>query len=333
MLFRYYALQAFPKAERSGSLLTHILPFNNGATNILTVEFRHLRYFVAVGESLSFTRAAEKLHLAQPALSRQIRQLEEELGVRLLNRSKQGVSLTKSGKSFLADAKLVLAHGEQIVKSVQLFERDEKRDLKIGYVADLIYDLLPASIAAFQATFPTIPVHLFDMTCGEQLEALSEGKLDLGFLGSPEVRERRGIKAHPIAAYKTVAALPKKSHLARRSTVKLKDLEPMFFVGISEQGRPGYRKWLTDSCGKAGFRPKVLQEANFDRPVLHAVASGLGVALLPEPVKRLPHDNVVFRPVRPPILTPFWVAWREGTGFSAIEAYVAVVTDYNRRMR
>ncbi|MDQ6765180.1 MAG: LysR substrate-binding domain-containing protein [Verrucomicrobiota bacterium] len=297
------------------------------------MELRHLRYFVAVGEALSFTGAAKKLRLAQPSLSRQIRDLEEELGVRLLDRTTQGTRLTPSGKSFLADARRVLAHGEQIVQAVRRLDRDEKRDLRIGYVADLVYDLLPPSIAAFQAVFPTVPVHLYDMTCGEQLTALSEGRLDLGFLGSPEVEERAGIRARQIAAYKTVAAVSKKNPLARRSVIKLKELEPMFFVGISEQSRPGYRKWLTSNCAKAGYRPKVLQEVDFDRPVLHAVASGLGVALLPAPVKKLPHPDVVFRPVSPPIVTPFWVAWREDVGFPAIEAYVSVVTDFNKRMR
>jgi DNA-binding transcriptional LysR family regulator len=113
----------------------------------LCVELRHLRYFVAVGEELSFTRAAEKLHLAQPSLSRQIQDLEEELGVRLLNRTRQGVSLTNSGKSFLADARRVVSHGEEIMQSVRELDREEKRNLRVGYAPDLMYDLLPSSLA------------------------------------------------------------------------------------------------------------------------------------------------------------------------------------------
>lgn len=297
------------------------------------MELRHLRYFVAVGEELSFTRAAAKLRLAQPSLSRQIRGLEEELGVRLLNRTSQGVSLTVSGKSFLADARRVLAHGEDIVQSVRVLDREEKRDLKIGYVANLVYELLPTSIARFQATFPSVPVHLFDMTCGDQLRALAEGQIDLGFLGSWEVRERRGIKCHPIAEYDTVAAVSKKNPLARKSTVRLKDLEPMFFVGISERSRPGYRRWLTENCAKAGYQPRILQDVELERPVLHAVANGLGVALLPEPATKLPHDDVVFRRVSPPIVTPFWIAWHEDNAYPAVEAFVAIVTDFEKRKR
>ena len=297
------------------------------------MELRHLRYFVAVGEALSFTRAAAKLHLTQPSLSRQIQDLEEEIGVRLLDRSRQGAALTTAGKSFLADARRVLAHGVQIVESVQQLDRQEKRDLNIGYVANLIYDLLPATLTAFQTAFPTVPVHLYDMTCGDQLRALADGRIDVGFVGSWEVNERNGIHARPIAAYKTLAALPKNHHLARRSTVRLKDLEPMFFVGISEQGRPGYRQWLSETCGQAGYKPKVLQEADLDRPVLDAVAGGLGVALLPEPVKKIRHPKVVFRPIKPALVTPFWIAWREENTSAALRAYVDLVEQFGRSMR
>lgn len=297
------------------------------------MELRHLRYFVSVGDALSFTKAARELRVAQPSLSRQIRDLEEELGVTLLNRSRQGVTLTAVGKSFLADARRVIAHAKEIMESVRTLDREEKRGLRIGYVADLVHDLLPASIGTFQATFPAIPVHLFDLTCGEQLSRLEDGRLDLGFVGSPEVVERNGLKAHPVAAYKTLVAVPKQSYLARRSTIKLKELEPMFFVGISETGRPGYRKWLTENCAKAGFRPKVLQEVELDRPVLHAVATGIGVALLPEPAKRLPHANVVFRPISPPVITPFWVAWNDEKTFPEVQEFVKVVTGRGKNAR
>ncbi|CAN5784989.1 LysR substrate-binding domain-containing protein [soil metagenome] len=296
------------------------------------MELRHLRYFVAVAEALNFTRAAAQLRLAQPSLSRQIQDLEEELGVRLLHRSRQGVSLSLAGKSFLADAKRVLAHAAAIVEAVQSLERQEKRELNIGYVASLIYDLLPATLAAFQISFPNVPVHLFDMTCGDQLRALADGKIDLAFVGSWAVRERSGLQSRPIAAYQTVAALPKNHHLARRSTVKLKELEPMFFIGISEQSRPGYRQWLVEICGQAGYRPKVLQEAEFERALLQVVAGGLGIALLPEPVTKIPQPDVVFRPLRPALVTPFWIAWREEDRSPALQAYVDVVAQFDRRL-
>jgi LysR family transcriptional regulator, hca operon transcriptional activator len=119
---------------------------------------RHLRYFVAVPQALSFTKGAEKLHLAQPSLTPQIRDLEEEIGVRLLDRSKGRVSLTPEGQSFLVDAKRVLDLSEEIVESVRHFSRHELAPLNIGYVANLFYDLLPVTLASFQRSFPTVPI-------------------------------------------------------------------------------------------------------------------------------------------------------------------------------
>ena len=141
------------------------------------MELRHLRYFVAVGEALSFTRAGRKLHLTQPSLTRQVKDLEGEIGVRLLERTKQHVSLTAEGRFFLNDAKRVLALSTEIVKSVQQLSHQENPPLNVGYVADLFYDLLPTTLASFRRTFPATGVNLFDMSGGDQLRAITDGKL------------------------------------------------------------------------------------------------------------------------------------------------------------
>jgi DNA-binding transcriptional LysR family regulator len=137
------------------------------------MELRHLRYFVAVAETLSFTKAAENLHTAQPSLSRQIKDLEDELGVRLLNRTKQLVTLTDEGRSFLADAKRVLALAAETVESVRRLHSGEARALNIGYVSNLFYDLLPKTLASFHESFPAVSVNLFDLSCGEQFRLVS----------------------------------------------------------------------------------------------------------------------------------------------------------------
>jgi DNA-binding transcriptional LysR family regulator len=178
------------------------------------MELRHLRYFVSVAEALSFTKAAEKLHTAQPSLTRQIKDLEEELGVRLLNRTKQQVTLTEEGRSFLADAKRLLALAAETVESVRRLHSGEVRALNVGYVSNLFYDLLPRTLTSFRQLFPTVSVNLFDMSCGDQFRALEDGKLDLGFVGLHEPIARRGLEFRTIASYKTVAALPKDNPLA-----------------------------------------------------------------------------------------------------------------------
>jgi DNA-binding transcriptional LysR family regulator len=297
------------------------------------MELRHLRYFVAVADALSFTKGAEKLHLAQPSLTRQIKDLEEEIGVRLLDRTKREVSLTEGGKSFLADAKRVLAHSAEIIESVQSLSRHEVATLNIGYVANLFYSLLPITLATLQRSFPTVSINLFDMTCGDQFRALENGKIDLGFVGLREPIKERGLQFRSIASYKTGAALAKNNLLAKKPIIKLPDLEPMFFIGMSERAYPGYRHWLTTTCQQVGFRPKVLQDADIERTVIQAVAAGLGVALLPDQVKKLPHENVVFKPLNPTVMTESCIAWKAENPSAALKAYVQIVKERSASMR
>src|SRR6478736_3369200 len=254
------------------------------------MELRHLRYFVSVAEALSFTKAAEKLHTAQPSLTRQIKDLEGELGVRLLNRTKQKVSLTDEGRSFLADAKRLLALAAETVESVRRLHSGEVR-------------------------------------------ALKDGKLDLGFVGLHEPIARRGLEFRTIASYKTVAALPKDNPLANKTTVALKALAPMFFIGMSEASYPYYHEWLSKTCHRAGFTPKVLQDVDLERTMIHAISAGLGVALVPEQLKKLPHKNVVFRPVVPAVATEACVAWKGGNPSAPLKAYVEIVEHVGRSIR
>jgi len=202
------------------------------------MELRHLRYFVAVAEALSFTRGAKKLNLAQPSLTRQIKDLEEEIGVRLLDRTKQQVRLTPEGQSFLVDAKRVLELSEEIVESVRHFSRDELAPLNIGYVANLFYDLLPVTLASFQRSFPTVPINLFDMTCGDQFRALQDGKIDLGFVGLHEPIEERGLQFRPIASYETVAAVAKDNPLAKKRLSSLRNSNRCSLSGCQRLATP-----------------------------------------------------------------------------------------------
>ena len=297
------------------------------------MELRHLRYFVSVAEALSFTKAAAKLHTSQPSLTRQIRDLEEELGVRLLHRTKQEVTLTEEGRFFLADAKRLLALAAATVESVRRLHSGEVRALNVGYVSNLFYDLLPKTLETFHQTFPNVSVNLFDLSCGEQFRALEDGKLDLGFVGLHEPIARRGLEFRKIASYKTVVALPKENPLAGKAKVELKALAPMFFIAMSETSYPGYRDWLVKGCQRAGFTPKVLQDVDLERKMIHAVAAGLGVAIVPEQVKRLEHENVVFRPLDTVIVTEGCVAWRNENPSAALRAYVEIVEQAGSSIR
>ena len=297
------------------------------------MELRHLRYFVAVAEALSFTKAAEKLRTSQPSLTRQIKGLEDELGVRLLHRTRQKVALTDEGRFFLADAKRVLALAASSVESVRRLHSGEARALNVGYVSNLFYDLLPKTLDSFHQTFPTVSVNLFDLSCGEQFRALEDGKLDLGFVGLHEPIARRGLEFRKIASYKTVVALPKENPLASKAKVELKALAPMFFIAMSESSYPGYRDWLAKTCERAAFTPKILQDVDLERKMIHSVGAGLGIAIVPEQLKKLEHENVVFRPLAPVVVTEGCVAWRKENPSEALRAYVGIVEQAGSSIR
>lgn len=289
------------------------------------MELRHLRDFVAVAEELSFTRAAERLHVAQPSLTHQIKLLEGELGVQLLDRSKGRVALTEAGRVFLEDAKRVLALSAESVLAVQRLNRSETKQLKIGYVASLHYHLLPATLTAFQKAYPEVALNLFDMTCAEQLEALEAGKIDLGFVGLRESLAGRGLRAECVAYYEILVALSRANELSKKPRIDLKELETCFFVGMSERTYPGWHEWMRRIVSEAGFAPRTLQEADGPPAVLAFVAAGLGVALLPEQVKLLPHSGISFRRLRPPLKMESCIAWKPENASEPLEQYIEIL--------
>jgi len=292
------------------------------------MELRHLRYFVAVAEELNFTKAGEKLRLAQPSLTRQIHNLEEELGVRLLNRTKNQVSLTEEGRSFLIDARRLVAQSVESVQAVQRLSRGETGQLNLGYMSKFSFDLLPGTLVEFSRTRPEIAVNLFDMSPAEQLRALDTRKIDCGFVGvrPPANYKNLGMLSWQcIGQHEVVVVMPAKHALAKKSRIRLEDLKPLFFVTMSETTHPGSRAWLCGVCQKAGFTPRILQDVELETDLLRFVADDLGVALAREQVKRLAHPAVVFRPLAAPIKADYWVAWHQENRSKALHQYVQIV--------
>jgi DNA-binding transcriptional LysR family regulator len=289
------------------------------------MELRHLRYFVAVAENLNFTKAAEKLHLAQPSLTRQIHNLEEEIGVRLLNRSKSQVALTEEGRSFLVDARRILALAAESILAVQRLSRGETGQLNIAYLSNSDFELLPETLGAFRQAFPHIALNLFDMVPAEQFRALEAGKIDLGFVGLRPPATLGHVQWESIARHRTVVVLPVKHPLARKPQVNLRDLRTMFFVGMSEKTHPGFRQWLHETCQPAGFIPRILQDAELEPALMTFVAEGLGVSLARERIKKLPHPGVTFRPLTPPVRSDYCIAWNRDNDSRALQEYIQIV--------
>src|SRR5437899_3694987 len=289
------------------------------------MELRHLRYFVAVAEDLNFTKAAAKLRLAQPSLTRQIHNLEAEIGVRLLNRSIDQVALTDEGRALLVDGWRILALATQSIEAVQRLSRGETGQLNIAYLSNSDFELLPKTLAAFRQTFAHIALNLFDMAPAEQFRALEARKIDLGFVGLPPPAAAKALQWESIARHRTVVVLPAKHPLARKRLVKLDELKTMFFVGMSEKTHPGFREWLCQTCERAGFTPRILQDAELEPALMTFVAEGLGVTLAREHIKKLPHDGVVFRPITPAVGTDYWIAWKRDNDSRALQQYIQIV--------
>ena len=292
------------------------------------MELRHLRYFVAVAEELNFTRAAEKLHLAQPSLTRQIHNLEEELGVKLFDRTRNQVSLTAEGRRFLADAQRLVALSLESVKAVQRFSRGESAQLNLGYLFKFNFDLLPTTLATFYRACPEISVNLFDMSPAEQLRALEARKIDLGFVGLRPPAANKNMATldwECIAHHNAVAVLPARHPLAKKSKIKLTDLKTVFFVAMSEESHPGSRAWLSELCRRAGFTPRILQDVDLESGLMTFVAEGLGVTLAREQIKNLPHPGVVFRPLTAAAKADYWIAWHRENRSRALGQYINIV--------
>ena len=296
------------------------------------MELRHLRYFVAVAEALSFTKAAQQLRLAQPSLTRQVRNLEDEIGVRLLDRAKNQIALTEEGRLFLFESKKLLAKSDEIVAAVQRMNRGESSQLNIGYVANLHYELLPATLGAFRKLCPRVALNLFDMTRAEQFEALDGHKIDLGFVGLRPARSGHDLRSEGVAHDTMLVALPASHPLAKKPKLKLADLAPQHFICKSDKTHPGVREWLLETCQGAGFAVKILQEAAAEPAMIQFVADGLGVALLPEQTAALPHEGVVFRPLTPPLRRESTIAWRADNPSKPLQDYIRIVKDLARIM-
>lgn len=289
------------------------------------MELRHLRYFVAVADALNFTKAAEHLHLAQPSLTRQIHNLEEELGVRLFTRAKNQVTLTPEGRAFLSDAKRLLAQAEESISSVQRLSRGHTGELNIAYLSNFNFELLPETLGAFRVACPHVSINLFDMSPAEQLRALEGRKIDLGFIGLRPPRSSKDLQWECITHHEIVVVLPDRHQMAKKQSIHITALKNEFFIGMSERSHPGFRDWLIAACQPGDFAPRIIQDAELESALMQVIAQGLGVTLARSEIRKLPHPGVVFRALVPSIQTDHWIAWNQNNDSASLAQYINIV--------
>jgi DNA-binding transcriptional LysR family regulator len=262
------------------------------------MELRQLRYFIAVAEELSFTRAAERLNVSQPPLSMQIKALEEELGATLLNRTRRKVEITPAGMVLLESARKALGELRRATEAVALSAKGEARLIRLGFTGSVaMLDMFPRLMGAFRDRHPEISVELRHMATAAQLQALMDQELDVGILRPPYYFQAPpGLIAHRIWRDKLAVFLPANHRLATApGAMNLAQLSGESFVSVAPDIGCGLYDHFSTLCSETGFIPKVVQHARELGSVLSLVAAGIGVAILPECYARIGISDVVSR--------------------------------------
>ncbi len=293
------------------------------------MELRHLRYFAAVARELNFSRAAEELHIAQPPLSRQIRQLEDELGAELLDRSSRPLRLTPAGKFLHVQAEKMLDSVAELGAATTRIAHGQLAWFSIGFVPSTLYGPLPKVIRLFREAQPTVQVSLSELTTVQQIEALKAGRIDVGF-GRLSFDDKR-ITGDIISEEAVVAALPASHRLARHKRVALAKLvrEPLLLYPAKP--RPNYADQVLQMFHSRGLRPTIALEANEMQTAIGLVVAGVGYALVPESVQGLHRVGVVYLPlVDAGVSTPVILNRRAGDDSPLLAQFRSMFTDASR---
>lgn len=288
------------------------------------VEVRHLRYFVAVADELHFGRAAERLHMSQSPLSHQIRQLEREFEVELIDRAHHVVGLTDAGRAFLEVAQDVLERLDRTADIVGRAANGEVGTLVVGYVSEVTVDLLPIGLTKFKDQYDDVVLDLRTGTTGQLLDGLRRKELDVAFVRTPGLVGEMNYRQ--LIVESLMAAVPK-GHFASRDDQLLADLGDQDFVMPSLVAAEGLRRDIDRECREAGFTPRVRRESSALTTVLLLVAARVGVALVPASVAhQYPVPGVDYAHLRDPVpVTTAGIAWRPDDKSTIVANFVDVI--------
>lgn len=288
------------------------------------MDLRRIRHFNVLAETLNFSRAAERLHIAQPALSVSIQKLETEIGTKLFERTPTGVVLTPGGQAALLEARRLLYHGEQLLRSARDAAAGTGGRLRIGFVGSAIYRVVPTLIPQFRAQYPGVELVLRESTSARILQMLNEEALDIGIVRTP-LLQSHAATLHTLQRDRFLVALPQAHPLAARASLSLAELAKEPFILYSSADAPGLHAATMAACESAGFVPEVTQEATQVPTVLALVESGLGVALVPEVLLGHRAPQVAYRPLQggPAVAeTTLALAWIEDNESPAAQRFI-----------
>ena len=290
------------------------------------MELRHLRYFVAVAESLNMRQAATRLHLSQPPLTRQIHDPEEEVGTKLFVRSQKGMHLTESGQTFLRDARSILSQSQRAVQVARAASRGQAGHLDIAYSVAVFDPILLSAIRLFRQLFPLVELGLREQLHHQQVQELIDRRIDLGYVGIrfPELESDLAFECVRKSA--CLVALPPKHPLAKRRRLALAELAGEDFVPI-RQTAPAFHTQIVSLCRSAGSTPQFAPtDADGALSQLGLVSAGFGIALVPETFRQILPVEVEFRPLQPAIPAfDFYIAWHRDNQSTVLHAFLEVL--------
>lgn len=291
------------------------------------MELRHLRYFVAVAEALSFARAARALNISQPPLSRQIRALEEELGTALFARTKRSVQLTPAGAALLPEARRLLREADGLKAGALRLAAGEVGTLALGFISVAAYNLLPDLAPEFRRRHPGVKLVLQEATSDVLLTALRQAELDVGLV--LPTADAPGLEYVPLVHDTLIAALPAGSAPARgKGPLALASLAGEPFILFPRQVGASLYDAIVGACRRAGFAPRIEQEAIQMQTIVSLVAAGMGVALVPAALERMRRTGVVYRPLAERgAKVEIGIAWRAGDDAPVVRAFVALARE------
>jgi DNA-binding transcriptional LysR family regulator len=292
----------------------------------INMELRHLRYFLVVAEELHFGRAATRLHVTQPPLSQQIRQLEDELGILLFQRTKRRVQLTEAGRAFREAAQQILAQAEQAVRTAQRVHRGEIGPLTVGFVGSAITGIFSELLLAFRTRFPEVELTLQELTTAQQVHALRERRIDVGVLRPPIGEETFALET--LCREPFVVVLPNAHPLAAQRRIPLCALAHETVVLVPTYVGPGVQDETVEFCHRAGCYPQRLPGATQMLTVIGLVAAGMGLSLVPASMRTVQWKGIVYRPLEdqmPPV--ELAVAWRRNEASPVVKRFVGVARE------
>ena len=289
------------------------------------MELRHLRYFVAVAEAENVSRAALKLHVSQPGLSRQIRDLEDEIGFKLFERGAKSLKLTNAGKTFLTEAKSVLQHAGEAVNKARAVSGSATGEINVGYAPSLTVQILPAALRAIQEKYPGTRVALHDLSTEEMLAQLGEKKLQVALTVRPPAKLLRGLRVKELARYEMCVAVAPKHPMSKLKYISLEQISGEPLIAYSRKDYPEYHAMLEKLFAAFGRKPIIAAEHDGVTSIVAAVESGHGFALVPSCVACMAGPRLKLLPLRPALPPiPVVAVWHKDSETELIKKFIAV---------